>query len=175
MRKLLVLVVLASIAISCNSKTKKEVVTSSEEITTTYFLIRHAEKDRSDTTNKNPELTLEGLERAQKWAAYFDNIALDQVFSTDYKRTQQTAMFVAKNKNLDIAIYDPTDLYNGEFKALTTGENVLIVGHSNTTPEFVNAIIGEDKYPEIDDNENAMLFTVTVEGDTKSVDINFVN
>jgi 2,3-bisphosphoglycerate-dependent phosphoglycerate mutase len=35
---------------------------------TRYYLIRHAEKDRTNTTNKNPNLNSEGLLRAEKWA-----------------------------------------------------------------------------------------------------------
>lgn len=67
--------------------------------TTTYYLIRHAEKDRTDTSNKNPNLNLEGLERAKKWASYFKNIELDAVYSTNYNRTQQTATPTAEGKN----------------------------------------------------------------------------
>ncbi len=175
MRINLVLLSFVLLTYSCNSTLKKEKETLSEKTTTTYFLIRHAEKDRSDPTNKDPELTKEGIERAQKWASYFEEISLDQVFSTDYRRTQQTAMYVAKDKNIDIAIYDPRDLYNEEFKSLTHGENILIVGHSNTTPQFVNAIIGEEKYTDIDDNENGILFMVSVEGESKNVQMFVVN
>ena len=42
------------------------------------------------------------------------------------------------------------------------GQTVLIVGHSNTTPMFVNAIIGEDKYKQIDDNINGNLYIVMI-------------
>ena len=45
-----------------------------EQRTTTYYLIRHAEKDRTDSLNRNPNLTEQGLERAKKWANYFKNI-----------------------------------------------------------------------------------------------------
>ena len=41
------------------------------EETTTYYLIRHAEKDRTDATNPNPSLTITGEQRAQNWAEYF--------------------------------------------------------------------------------------------------------
>jgi 2,3-bisphosphoglycerate-dependent phosphoglycerate mutase len=36
------------------------------------------------------------------------------------------------------------------------------VGHSNTTPAFVNAVLGEHTYEDIDDNENGMLYIVKV-------------
>ena len=59
--------------------------------TTTYYLIRHAEKDRTDNTNRNPHLNPEGEKRAQNWSTYFKDIKLDAVYSTNYNRTIQTA------------------------------------------------------------------------------------
>lgn len=157
--------------VSCKDSKKEQSVVSEDTSTTIYYLIRHAEKDRSDPTNKNPKLTTEGMQRAQNWAKYFDTIKIDQVFSTNYIRTMETASFTASQKNVMIELYDPKDLYNNDFKALTKGHNVLIVGHSDTTPKFVNAIIGENTYPDIDDAENGHLFIVTVTGDTKNVQL----
>ncbi|MGA0042550.1 MAG: SixA phosphatase family protein [Flavobacteriaceae bacterium] len=109
---------------------------------TTYYLIRHEEKDRSDPSNSNPELTLEGRQRSQRWSAVFERIALDAVYSTNYLRTIQTASPTAEAHHIAIQFYDPRALYSEEFKASTTGQNVLIVGHSNTIPELANAILG---------------------------------
>lgn len=172
MKNVLILLLLSSLFFSCNnSEAKKKNSHETKEVTTTYYLIRHAEKDRSDPANNNPKLSEVGIERAMKWAQYFDNIAIDQIYATDYSRTMQTAAYTASQKNLMIESYDPSDLYNEDFKTLTKGHNVLIVGHSNTTPQFVNAIIGEDTYPEIDDNENGMLFMVTVTGNNTNVQL----
>jgi len=134
--------------------------------TTTYYLIRHAEKVRSNANNKNPNLKEKGVDRAIKWSKTFKNIEFDYIFSTNYKRTIQTALPTAKNKNIEIQFYNPNDLYNEEFKALTTGKTVLIVGHSNTTPLFVNKILGEEKYQEIDDRNNANLYIITISNNT---------
>ena len=46
------------------------------------------------------------------------------------------------------------------------GKNVLVVGHSNSTPSFVNKILKNKTYKQIDDNNNANLYTVTVFNDT---------
>ena len=40
------------------------------EETTTYYLIRHAEKVRTDATNRNPDLNEAGKKRAANWAGY---------------------------------------------------------------------------------------------------------
>ncbi|TXD49337.1 SixA phosphatase family protein [Polaribacter sp. IC073] len=135
--------------------------------TTTYYLIRHAEKDRTDTTNNNPDLNVNGLKRAEKWAKYFDEIDLDAVYSTHYNRTQQTAKPTSESKNLKIISYDPKEMNDAIFKQATIGKTVLVVGHSNTTPAFANKILGEKKYEDISDNDNASLYIVTIAGDKK--------
>ena len=48
------------------------------------------------------------------------------------------------------------------FLESTKGETVLVVGHSNTTPTFVNKLLGQDKYKQIDDSNNANLYIVTI-------------
>ena len=140
---------------------------SSDE-TTTYYLIRHAEKDRTDKTNRNPNLNDKGIERAKKWANYFDLIDLDAIYSTNYNRTMQTAQPTADSKYLKIVNYDPRKMYDSIFQENTKGKQVLIVGHSNTTPVFVNKILGEKKYEWMKDDDNSSLFIVTVSKNKKT-------
>ena len=133
-----------------------------ETETTTYYLIRHAEKVRSNAKNKNPNLTEKGVDRAINWSKTFEHINFDYIYSTNYNRTVQTALPTAKRKNLEIRFYDPNDLFNEEFKALTKGKTVLIVGHSNTTPQFANKILATKKYSDIDDRNNSNLYILTI-------------
>lgn len=165
MQKLFLLSFVVLLAFSCKSDKKEESKINSEK--TVYYLIRHAEKDRS-IKNDDPELTEKGLERAVNWAKIFDKIDFDLIYSTNYKRTQQTALPTAKEKSLVIQSYDPSNLYDPIFKEKTKGKTILIVGHSNTTPAFVNTIIGEKKYEQIDDTDNGKLFIVTVRNNNAS-------
>ncbi|WP_456420765.1 SixA phosphatase family protein [Lutibacter sp.] len=135
---------------------------------TTYYLIRHAEKNRTENTNKNPNLTEKGIKRAKNWSVVFKNIPFDIIYSTNYNRTKQTAEPTAKSKNLEIQYYNPKELYDEKFKFKTTGKTVLVVGHSNTTPQFVNKIIGEEKYADIDDLNNSNLYIITIINDVKT-------
>jgi 2,3-bisphosphoglycerate-dependent phosphoglycerate mutase len=132
------------------------------EETTTYYLIRHAEKDRTETTNRNPNLNKTGKERATRWANYFENIDLDAIYSTKYQRTMQTAKPIADNKSLKIQNYDPENMYDATFQKETRGKKVLIVGHSNTTPLFVNKILGEKKYKSMNDKDNSSMYIIRV-------------
>lgn len=135
---------------------------SNEDEITTYYLIRHAEKDRSDKTNPNPNLNETGLIRADNWANVFKEVPFDILYSTNYYRTRETAGPTAIQKGLTIKMYDPKYLYDDIFKLATLGKTVLVVGHSNTTPDFVNAIIGKNTYNHIDDLDNGSLFIVRV-------------
>lgn len=136
-------------------------LSAQENEVTTYYFIRHAEKTRIDKTDKNPFLTKKGQLRAENWTKVFKNVNFDYIYSTNYNRTIQTVTPTLKDKYLEIQFYNPRDLYNDDFKQKTKGKIVLVVGHSNTTPSFVNKIIGNEKYPHIDDTNNSNLYIIT--------------
>jgi len=135
-----------------------------KSVTTTYFLIRHAEKDRSNPTDKNPHLTDKGRERALNWSQVLKNVKLDAVYSTNYNRTKETANPTAASHHLKLVYYNPSKIDYAVFKKETKGKTVLIVGHSNTTPQFVNGLIGKDKYKQIADSNNANLYIIALKG-----------
>ncbi|MEL4308277.1 histidine phosphatase family protein [Joostella sp. CR20] len=142
--------------LSC--KTENE--TEKPNVTTFYF-IRHAEKNRENPEDKNPSLTEKGQLRAKKWSDIFKNITFDAIYSTDYNRTIETASPTAYNNNLDIIKYEPENL--NTLKIFKEGyENILVVGHSNTVPKLVNNLLQEDVYPDIDDQNNGNLYIVTL-------------
>ena len=65
---------------------------------TTYYFIRHAEKIRTDNTNKNPDLSEIGKKRAEHWRTVFENIVFDKIYSTDYNRTFKQPLQPQKTK-----------------------------------------------------------------------------
>ncbi|MDY2587631.1 histidine phosphatase family protein [Winogradskyella aquimaris] len=139
-----------------------------DTVVTTYYLIRHAEKDQSNKADKNPHLTKEGLKRAENWSNVLGDVEFDMVYSTNYHRTIETAEPTAKSNNLDITFYDPRSMNLQEFLKETEGKTVLIVGHSNTTPMLANSLLGSKKYNQIDESNNANLYIVTINEDTKT-------
>ena len=126
----------------------------------TYYLIRHAEKVRLNPDDKDPELNEAGKERALVWKEYFNDLEIDKIFSTDYKRTMQTALPFSSSSGLTINTYSPSNIDYQDFMAKTKRDNVLIVGHSNTIPTFVNELIRENAYPDIEDSNNSNLYIV---------------
>lgn len=135
------------------------------DVVSTFYFIRHAEKDRTDPNNVDPELNQEGLGRAMGWAEVLDPVPLDAIYSTDFERTMMTAAPTSVKKDIDIQYYDMDNLNIDQFRADNLGKKVLVVGHSDTTPDFVNKMIGENKYETMDDADNSSLFIVEIVGD----------
>jgi phosphohistidine phosphatase SixA len=108
--------------------------------------------------------------RAKRWAAYFEPIKIDQIYVTKYVRTKQTVSLIAQQKQVSPTRYDPNTVYSDEFLKQTNNKTVLIAGHSNTIPQFVNQLIGEEKFEDMDDSDNSTLFKVTINGNDKKVE-----
>ncbi len=136
----------------------------------TYYLIRHAEKVHTDPNDQDPSLDIKGMVRAKGWAAYFEPIKIDKIYITKYKRTKQTASLIAQQKMVSPTRYEPSTIYSEAFLRETNGKSVLIVGHSNTIPQLVNKLIGEEKFKDMDDSDNTTLFKVTINGNDKKVE-----
>lgn len=144
----------------CKEEPKEVNGNGVDSAVSTFYFIRHAEKDRSNSENTDPELNQIGLGRAMHWAEIMRDIELDAIYSTDFKRTTMTAAPISVKQDVDVEYYDPSIIDMEQFKADNFNRTVLIVGHSNTTPDFVNAIIGEEKYTAMADDDNGSLFVV---------------
>ena len=168
--KILLIAIICINFIGCKDDAKVTEKINTEPVISTFYLIRHAEKDRNDPENPDPELNQDGLGRAIRWERIFSEVKLNEIYSTDYERTMMTAAPTAINQDLIIKNYNPTAVNVEEFKSLNLGLNVLIVGHSNTTPDFVNKLLGEEKYSAMDDYDNSSLFIVRIIGG-KATDI----
>ena len=134
---------------------------STEECSNIY-LIRHAEKVRSDESDSDPDLNNKGLLRAENWKNYFISKNISRIYSTNYKRTIKTAIPLAENNNLEILIYSSDDIVFETFLKSNEGENTVVVVHSNTIPDFVNNLINEEYYDQIDDLNNSNLYMVSI-------------
>jgi phosphohistidine phosphatase SixA len=124
----------------------------SEVTGSVIFLIRHFEKGSTDAMTKptkDPELTARGQARAQLLANFLADKNVTTVFSTNYKRTIQTATPTAQQNGLSVTFYNPRELVNVALQLQvmsTKGKgNILIVGHSNTTPQLLKLLGGPDK------------------------------
>ena len=132
----------------------------------TLYFIRHAEKEL--TTKQDPDLTEEGRDTALRLKSYLEQKVLEKIYSTNYKRTLNTARPVVKHHGLEVTQYSPRELESLATQLIALKEDALIVGHSNTTPEMVNLVGGEAK--PMTEEEYGDLFIVTVDPDLATVE-----
>ena len=138
-----------------------------EDAVTTIFFSRHAEK----AGGKDPELLPAGTARAERLARKLPAKRVAAVYATSYRRTQATAAPTAKTAGVNVRPYAA----DGSAKALTDGwlkkhrgETILVVGHSNTVPDLLNALTGTRAYGNIDEGDYSRLYKVTVSGKGKA-------
>ncbi|MGI8787592.1 MAG: SixA phosphatase family protein [Pyrinomonadaceae bacterium] len=130
----------------------------------TVILLRHAEKDVSEEADSmNPELSAAGKARAQKLIDAINKYEPDAIYSTQYIRTMETARPLARKRREMIQLYDERNLE--EMKNLILSgkiKRLVVVGHNNTTPALVNALLGQDKYKKLGDGEYDKIWIVKI-------------
>jgi len=116
---------------------------------TVVVVVRHAEKATDDP--RDPSLSEAGLARAGALAERLAGTPPDAVFSTQFRRTRDTAAPTARAAGVDVQVR-PVDAGNAathaadlarELHALPAGSTALVVGHSNTVPGIVAATSGQ--------------------------------
>ncbi len=119
---------------------------------TTIYLIRHAEK--ITTTDPDPSLTSKGQERAENLGKMMAGKNLTHIYSTDFKRTRETATPASRSQKIPISLYDVRELdeFVMKLKEMKSA-NVLIVGHSNSTPTVANMLLGDSQFKQFREDE----------------------
>lgn len=135
-------------------------VATSYAQSTTIYLVRHAEKDTSVETNQ--PLTQKGQQRAMQLSRVLKHQPLSAVYSTNTKRTLDTAKPVAGANNLVTTLYQVGELDGSTLTQQHPNSAILIVGHSNTIPKLVNKLVDSPVYKDLDDSEYDSLFIVTL-------------
>ncbi|MEO8380244.1 MAG: phosphoglycerate mutase family protein [Acidobacteriota bacterium] len=136
----------------------------SATVITTVILVRHAEKNLNPAL-VDPPLTPEGLARAIELAHVLAGTKVDAIFTTPFTRTRQTAAPLADVKKLV-----PVEVKTGpdyatdvaaKIRANHKGKTVVVIGHSNTTQQVIQAL-GIADAPAIPESQYDNLFIVTI-------------
>ncbi len=108
------------------------------------YLVRHFEKHTSIDGQKinDPRLTQAGERRALNLAGMLQSQSIKHVFSTNYRRTVQSAMPTVLKQGLGVTFYDPRALDEFAVLLASLDADALVVGHSNTTPYLLEALTG---------------------------------
>lgn len=140
----------------------------------TVFVVRHAEKQPVPETapvdaRKDPPLSAKGQLRALGLPEDLPVGELDAIYVSKFERSRQTAAAVVAVTGLEPIVYAADDSKALAARLLArTGEQVLVVGHSNTIPELLGEL-GVAETIEIRDDQYGDLFVVRVEGEGKVV------
>ena len=133
---------------------------------TTVYLVRHAEKTAKNIGDAtDPALTPDGQARADALATRLAGAGLTHIHSSDTRRTRDTAAPIAAATGLTVGLYDPRDLPGMAETLRATPGTHLVVGHSNTTPQLVEALGGEPGAPIVEATEYDRLYTVRLMAD----------
>lgn len=111
--------------------------------TITIYLVRHSEKDLASRNQSDPQLTQCGEQRSKALSNFFKEVNIDNIYSTNYNRTMNTARPTAASKALDIIEYNPQDLKTFSKLLIEKNKDALVVGHSNTTGVLAGLLTGE--------------------------------
>jgi broad specificity phosphatase PhoE len=125
------------------------------------YLVRHGEKLAGD----DPELSPAGQLRAQNIAATLKRAGIARIYSTDTRRTRETAQPLASALNLKTELYDgskPEAMLAG-LKSLRGA--ALVVAHSNTLPGLVNQLGGKGGAEINEATEFDRLYQLVIERD----------
>lgn len=135
--------------------------------TTTYFIVRHAEKEQGTTMLSDPPLSAEGEKQAMDLKNFLQKENIKTIYSTNYARTTATAEPTRKYFGESLKLYDPRkpEQLVDELKKNKEG-NVLVVGHSNTVDDVVNGLLGENKISDLPDSEYGTIFLVRRRGNS---------
>ena len=138
----------------------------------TVFLIRHAEKE--DEPRQDPPLKKEGVARSQELARLLGGAGIKTIYTSQFTRTKLTAEPLATKLGLTATAIslrsnpaNPRQIAEESTAEVVSkimerpGENVLVVGHSNSIPDVIK-MLGGDVVPTIDERRFDDLFIVTV-------------
>lgn len=133
---------------------------------TLVIVVRHAEK--AVEPGPDPALSDAGRARAERLAAILADARITAAYSTQFKRTRDTAAPAAKARGLEVRVHEAhpgqaeadAAALAAEIRARHAGGTVLVVAHSNTVPAIVKALAGID-VPAIADDEYDRLYVVT--------------
>jgi broad specificity phosphatase PhoE len=116
-------------------------------------IVRHAEK-AADGGN-DPDLSSAGRARAEALARILKDSGITAIFTSEFKRTQETAAPTATSTHVTPTVVAAKDTAALVARLDQLTGNALVVGHGNTIPNIVKAlgINGSINIPDADYSE----------------------
>jgi broad specificity phosphatase PhoE len=121
-------------------------------------IVRHAEKLAAG--GNDPDLSPAGRTRAENLARILKEAKITAIFTSEFKRTQETAAPTAKEAQVLPTIVPAKDTASVVAKLRAANGTVLVVGHGDTIPNLLKSL-GIDMEINIPDNDYTELFVIT--------------
>ena len=122
-------------------------------------IVRHAEK--ATNGGNDPDLSPAGRARADALARILKDSGITAIFTTEFKRTQETAAPIATSTHLMPTVVAAKDTAGLVAKLHQMKGNALVVGHGDTIPNIIKAL-GIDRPINIPDEDYSELLIVTL-------------
>ena len=122
-------------------------------------IVRHAEKAASG--GKDPDLSAAGRERAEALARILKDSGITAIFTSEFKRTQETAAPTATSAHVTPTVVAAKDTAGLVAKLHQLNGNALLVGHGDTIPNIIKAL-GINSSINIPDADYSELLIVTL-------------
>jgi phosphohistidine phosphatase SixA len=139
------------------------------------FLVRHAERADSGmapASGADPDLSEAGKARAESLATVLKDANITEIFTTEFKRTQQTAAPLAKALGLTAKVVPAKSTADLVKQIKAAKGNALVVGHSDSVPDIIKDL-GVSTKGMIGDNDFDNLFIVSREGSPSMVRLHY--
>jgi broad specificity phosphatase PhoE len=136
----------------------------------TIFFVRHAEK--AATGGDDMDLSEAGRARAESLATLLKEAEISEIYTTELKRTRETAAPLAKALHLEPTVIPAKDQPALIEKLKGSSGNVLVVGHGNTIPKLIETL-GITNPIKIDDNDYDNLFIVLLEAKPRLIRLHY--
>lgn len=126
----------------------------------TVFVVRHGEKGPEP---QDPSLSAAGRERAGALARVLGDARVTALFSSEFKRTQETVAPLAEAAGVKVQVVPAavTDSLVARLRALPPGSRAVVASHSNLVHLIVEKLSGV-KLPQLTDADYDRLVVVTL-------------
>ena len=122
-------------------------------------IVRHAEK--ATNGGGDPDLSSSGRARADALARILKDSSITAIFTSEFKRTQETAAPSATSIGVTATVIPAKDTAALAAKLHQLNGNALVVGHGDTIPNIIKAL-GIDSPINIPDEDYSEFLIVTV-------------
>ncbi len=132
---------------------------------TVVLVMRHGEREAEP--DSDPGLSAAGTARAARLAQAAQGAPVSAVFTTQFRRTRETAAPLAQSAGVPVTVRPVTAANQGsyaeelvrEIREGHAGRTVAVIGHSNTVPALVAVLTGTTA-PTLGESDYGDLFVV---------------